>query len=62
MPCLKCSNGKYKYGEHGKCVYDTLEKCHDAAAAIHIHDKSFDDNLDDEEAEDMSFEDLFRSR
>lgn len=35
MPCMKCNNGKYKYGEHGRCVYDTLEACKRAAAAIH---------------------------
>ena len=40
MPCMKCSNGKYKYGEHGKCVYDTLAACKRAAAAIHIQDKA----------------------
>ena len=38
MPCMKCSNGKYKYGEHGNCVFDTLAACKAAAAAIHIHD------------------------
>jgi hypothetical protein len=38
MPCMKCANGKYKYGEHGKCVYDTLAACKRAAAAIHIHE------------------------
>jgi hypothetical protein len=42
MPCMKCSNGKYKYGEHGKCVYDTLAACKRAAAAIHIGDKQID--------------------
>jgi len=36
MPCMKCANGKWKYGEHGKCVFDTLEACKKAAAAIHI--------------------------
>lgn len=36
MPCMKCANGKYKYGVHGRCVYDTLKACEDAAAAIHI--------------------------
>ena len=40
MPCMKCSNGKYKYGEHGKCVYDTLAACKRAAAAIHAKDIS----------------------
>lgn len=38
MPCMKCSNGKYKYGEHGKCVYDTLAACRAAEAAIHAKD------------------------
>lgn len=42
MPCMKCSNGKYKYGEHGKCVFDTLAACKRAAAAIHVQDKSID--------------------
>ena len=35
---MKCSNGKYKYGENGNCQFDTLEACHAAAAAIHIHE------------------------
>jgi len=38
MPCIKCSNGKYKYGEHGDCIFNTLAKCKAAAAAIHIHE------------------------
>ena len=38
MPCIKCSNGKYKYGEHGDCQFDTLTECNDAAAAIHIQE------------------------
>lgn len=38
MPCMKCANGKWKYGEHGKCVFDTLEACKAAAAAIHIQE------------------------
>jgi len=36
---MKCSNGKWKYGEHGNCQFDTLAACKAAAAAIHIHDK-----------------------
>lgn len=39
---MKCSNGKYKYGERGKCVFDTLAACKRAAAAIHVQDKSMD--------------------
>lgn len=37
MPCMKCSNGKYKYGANGNCQFDTLDACKAAAAAIHIH-------------------------
>ena len=38
MPCMKCSNGKWKYGEHGRCQFDTLAACKAAAAAIHIRE------------------------
>ena len=43
MPCMKCSNGKWKYGLHGNCVFDTLAACKAAAAAIHIKPKNNDD-------------------
>jgi len=36
MPCMKCANNKWKYGEQGNCQYDTLAACKAAAAAIHI--------------------------
>lgn len=39
MPCYKCSNGKWKYGIHGNCQFDTLEECHKAEIAINIRDK-----------------------
>ena len=35
MPCIKCNNGKWKYGQHGRCQFDTLEACKTAEAAIH---------------------------
>lgn len=35
MPCLKCSNGKYKYGEQGRCQFDSLGVCQAAEAAIY---------------------------
>jgi hypothetical protein len=38
MPCYKCSNGKYKYGERGRCQFDTLEACHEAEQAIHARE------------------------
>ena len=30
MPCKKCEEGKYKWGETGECKYDTLEACESA--------------------------------
>lgn len=38
MPCIKCSNGKWKYGARGRCQFDTLEACRKAEAAIHIQE------------------------
>ena len=35
MPCIKCSNGKWKYGKKGRCQFKTLVACNKAAAAIH---------------------------
>ncbi len=35
MPCYKCSNGKYKYGERGRCQFDTLSACEAAERAIY---------------------------
>ena len=39
MPCMKCANGKYKYGEGGRCQFDTLKACRAAEAAIHAKPK-----------------------
>jgi hypothetical protein len=33
MPVKKCSNGKYKIGEKGKCMYDSKEKAEKAYKA-----------------------------
>ena len=30
MPCKKCKDGKYKYGNTGECKYDTKEECYKA--------------------------------
>ena len=30
MPCTKCEEGKYKWGETGDCKYDTKEECENA--------------------------------
>lgn len=45
MPCYKCSNGKYKYGERGRCQFDTLERCEAAERAINAREnKALDSN------------------
>ena len=46
MPCIKCSDGKWKYGEDGKCQYDTLEKCKEVEAAIHAAESEKDKEED----------------
>jgi len=38
MPCFKCSNGKWKYGENGNCQFDTLKACREAEQAIHARE------------------------
>lgn len=38
MPCYKCSNGKWKYGERGNCQFYTLEACQAAERAIHARE------------------------
>jgi hypothetical protein len=30
MPCTKCEDGKYKWGETGECKYDSKEACEKA--------------------------------
>jgi len=30
MPCTKCKEGKYKWGETGECEYDSLDACESA--------------------------------
>tara|TARA_R110000850_G_scaffold82315_1_gene176696 strand:- start:238 stop:948 length:711 start_codon:yes stop_codon:yes gene_type:complete len=30
MPCTKCKEGKYKWGETGDCQYDSMEECQSA--------------------------------
>jgi len=37
MPCIKCSNKKWRYGS-GNCIYPTKKKCEEAAAAIHANE------------------------
>lgn len=36
MPCVKCSNGKWRLGS-GKCMYKTLANCKKAEQAYHAN-------------------------
>lgn len=38
MPCYKCNNGKYKYGERGRCQFDTKAACEAAERAIYARE------------------------
>ena len=38
MPCTKCKEGKYKWGETGKCEYDSLEECQKANPDRHYEE------------------------
>lgn len=35
MPCIKCKNGKYKYGKEGDCQFPSKKACEEARKAIH---------------------------
>ena len=36
MPAIQCSNGKWKWGENGLCVFETKQKAESAGIAILI--------------------------
>lgn len=38
MPAIKCNNGKWKWGEKGKCIYETKKDAEDAGIAITIQE------------------------
>lgn len=44
MPCFKCSNGKYKYGQRGRCQFDTLGACEAAERAVHAQENKINEN------------------
>ena len=48
MPCVKCSNGKWRLGS-GKCMYSTLENCKKAEAAYFASKKEISNGLQEKE-------------
>lgn len=47
MPCKQCDNGKYKWGNTGKCQYDTLQECESANQYTEIVELVVDENNED---------------
>ena len=43
MPCKKCENGKYKFGE-GDCKYPTLDACEKANQTYDIVELVIDED------------------
>lgn len=41
MPCIKCSNGKWKIGQRGKCRYKTKASCQAALRAYYAEKNGF---------------------
>lgn len=38
MPCMECSNGKWKYGANGNCQFESKAKCEQGRKAIHANE------------------------
>jgi hypothetical protein len=36
MPSIKCANGKWKWGERGKCMFETKQQADKSGVAISI--------------------------
>ena len=49
MPCYKCTNGKWKYGQEGNCQFDTLGSCEAAERAIHARKRRCTNELQTDE-------------
>ena len=48
MPCMKCDNGKWKWGLFGECQYDNEDECKRAHKG---HPHNTEDDSEDKEAE-----------
>ena len=40
MPCIKCENNKWRWGESGECKYDSLSQCEEANADYYDEEKA----------------------
>ena len=42
MPCLECENGLWRFGESGKCQYQSFESCEAANADYYAETTEYD--------------------
>ena len=56
MPCTKCEEGKYKWGETGECEYDTLQECEDANSYEEMKLTSIVELVIDETSEELAID------
>lgn len=45
MPCIKCEDEKWRWGESGECQYDTLAECETANADYYTVETEYDYTL-----------------
>ena len=43
MPCEKCEDNKWRWGESGECQYDSKESCQEANAEEEVSEEVYDE-------------------
>jgi hypothetical protein len=56
MPCKKCENGKYKFGNTGECKYDTLAECQEDNKDYYEKTTSIVELVIDDESESLAID------
>jgi|TARA_R110000744_G_scaffold211127_3_gene330272 hypothetical protein len=56
MPCKKCEDGKYKWGDDGACQYNTLEDCVSANPTNYKKTTKIVELLIDHESEELAID------
>jgi|15BtaG_2_1085339.scaffolds.fasta_scaffold02457_7 hypothetical protein len=52
MPCLECENGLWRFGESGKCQYESFESC-EAANADYYDKVDYEFNFTEEMMQEL---------
>ena len=56
MPCKECENGKYKWGNTGKCEYDTIAECEAANKDYYDKVTTIRELVIDENSEELAID------